>query len=246
MSGAMASLDEFTLEAPVCYWNVDRDQRLSLRSLFQLLQEAAIKHADCFDSGTRAKAARGESWVLHRMAAAVHRYPRYGETVRIVTWSSGIRAFKGYRDFRAYCGAELTVSASTIWLYLNLESKALSRVPKEVADRFPSRPEEVFCPGLDRLALEPPRMGGPGFDVTLRYSDIDGNGHVNNTAYWDCLQTALLRTEKPRRPSRLLVQFLREIAPEADKVSVFLESRGGEVAFALAGPSGLCAHGTVA
>jgi acyl-ACP thioesterase len=241
----MAFPEEFTLEATVSYGNVDRDQRLSLRGLFQLLQEAAIKHADCFDSGTRAKATRGESWVLHRLAAEVHRYPRYEEAIRVVTWSSGIRAFKGYRDFRVYCGSDLAASASTVWLYVNLETKALSRVPREVAGRFPSRPEGVFCPELEKIALEPARMDGMGLDVTLRYSDIDGNGHVNNTTYWDCLQTALVRAEKPQRPSRLRVEFLREIAPEAEKVSVFLEPRGGETAFALAGPSGLCARGIV-
>jgi len=64
----------------VAYGDVDRDNLLGLPAVFKFLQEAAIKHADQFDAGTRAMTTRGESWVLNRMAAAIHRYPRYEET----------------------------------------------------------------------------------------------------------------------------------------------------------------------
>src|ERR1035438_797909 len=106
---------EFVLDGSVSYWNVDRENLLSLRSLIAFLQEAAIKHADQCGAGARAKESRGESWVLQRMAVSVHRYPRYEEALRVATWSSGVRAYKGYRDFRVFCGDELTVLASSVW-----------------------------------------------------------------------------------------------------------------------------------
>src|SRR5271169_1157348 len=134
MDASMENISpEFVLDGSVSYWNVDRDNVLSLRSLFAFLQEAAIRHADQCGAGTRAKAARGESWVLHRMAVSVHRYPSFGEALRVTTWSSGIRAFKGYRDFRVKCGGELIASASSVWLYFNLAAKAICRVPRGVA-----------------------------------------------------------------------------------------------------------------
>jgi acyl-ACP thioesterase len=186
MDDSMSSIPtEYILEGSVSYWNVDRDNLLSLRSLFAFLQEAAIRHADQADAGARAKAARGESWVLNRMAVSVRRYPRYEEALRVVTWSSGIRTFKGYRDFRAYCGDELVVSASSVWLYFNLVSKAICRVPREVAERFPSNPGGVFRPDLEKLSLDPPMADSIAREVSVRYSDFDGNGHVNNTAYFD-------------------------------------------------------------
>jgi acyl-ACP thioesterase len=238
--------EEFSLTTAVPYWNVDREQMLLLRGVFELLQEAAIKHADQFDAGTRAMAIRGESWVLNRMAVAIHRYPRYGEPLRVVTWSTGIRIFKGYRDFRVYCGDELVVSASTLWLYVNLKTKSLCRVPQEITATFPSRPDAVFHPDLDKLELTPPAAATAGHDVSVRYSDVDGNGHVNNTAYFDYLQTALARGGFPPRPRRLEIQFLKEIPPDTDKVSVRLEPRDSAVAFGLAGPAGLFAQGVAA
>lgn len=236
---------EFVLNGPVSYWSVDRDQVLLLRSFFEFLQEAAIKHADQAGSGSRSKELRGETWVLYRIAAEVLRYPRYEESLRVVTWSSGVRAFKGFRDFRVYCGDELIASASSLWLYLSVATKALCRVPREVADRFPSKPGEVHCPDLEKLALPSPAAEAPRAEVTLRYSDVDGNGHLNNTAYLDCLQTALSRGGLSARPRNVKVQFIKEVFPEAASVGVSLESRSGETCFGIWGPDGLSAQGTV-
>ena len=236
----------FILTAAVPFANVDREQVLLLRGVFELLQEAAIKHADEFAAGTRAMATRGETWVLNRMAAEIARYPRYEEPLRVVTWSSGIRGFRGYRDFRAYAGDALVVSASSLWLYVNLGTKSLCRVPREIADAFPSRSDPVFCPGLEKLVWTPPAPEAAGAEISVRYSDVDGNGHVNNTAYFDYLQTALARGGFAPRPRRLEIQFLKEIPPEADRVHVRLAPREAGIDFALAGPGGLCAQGRVA
>jgi acyl-ACP thioesterase len=244
MSGSLESVsEEFVLDGLVSYWNVDRDDLLSLRSLFVFLQEAAIRHADQCGAGARAKATRGESWVLHRMAVSVKRYPRYEESLRVATWSSGVRAFKGYRDFRVHCGSELIVSASSVWLYINLAARAICRVPREVADGFPTRKDAVFCPDLEKVRLEPPSGESMARDVSVRYSDFDGNGHVNNTAYFDYLQTALASGGMPPRPSLLQIQFDREISPAVEQVKVSLERRGPTVAFGLANAAGLFAHG---
>jgi acyl-ACP thioesterase len=238
---------ELTLNTTVAYWDVDRDNLLGLPAVFKFLQEAAIKHADQFDAGTRAMEKRGESWVLNRIAAAIYRYPRYEEPVRILTWSGGIRTFKGYRDFRVYCGDELVLSASSLWLYVNLRTKALIRVPDEVARTFPSRPGEEFRPELERMRLVPPADGpAPACRVSVRYSDFDGNGHVNNTTYFDILQTALSRSGLSPRPQTVEAQFLKEITPEAELVDVHLERRDQTVAFAIGTPDGLFAQGQVA
>src|ERR1017187_8344050 len=238
--------EEFILDGSGSYWNVDRENLLSLRSLFAFLQEAAIRHADRCGAGAHAKETRGESWVLHRMAVSVHRYPSYEEALRGTTWSSGIRAFKGYRDFRAHCGTELIVSASSVWLYVNVAAKAICRVPRELADGFPTHPGGVSCPDLEKLRLEPPAAGSIVRAISVRYSDFDGNDHVNNTAYFDYLQTALAAGGFFPRPPTLQIQFLKEIPPAVEQVTVSLERRGEGVAFSLGAAAGLFAHGLAA
>ncbi len=238
--------ETLSLEVTVSYWDVDRDERLRLPSLFKFLQEAAIRHADQFDAGARGMAARGESWVLNRLAAAIHRYPRYEDLLRVETWSSGVRAFKGYRDFRVHCRDELVLSASSLWLYVDLRSRSLARVPATVAAAFPTHGGEIFRPDLDSLRIAPLPAGlQPAREITVRHSDIDGNGHVNNTAYLDYLQTALAGAGFPTRPENLEIQFMKEIPPDSVAVGVCLEARADGLAFGLGRPEAPFALGRV-
>ncbi|HUJ43656.1 MAG TPA: acyl-ACP thioesterase domain-containing protein [Opitutaceae bacterium] len=238
--------ETLTLDVTVSYWDVDRDQQVLLAAVFKFLQEAAIKHADQLEAGARAMVTRGESWVLNRLAAQISRYPHYEERLRVETWSTGIRTFRGYRDFRVLCGEELVVSASSLWLYVNARTKSLVRVPGQIAAAFPSGPGAVFRPDLDQLKLIPPDpASATRWPVSVRYSDLDGNGHVNNTAYFDYLQTALIRSRFPPRPAKVEIQFLKEIPPEVDAVEVQLAARGSAIAFGITGPGILFAQGQV-
>lgn len=235
----------FTLESVVSYWDVDRDQVMTLGGVFKLLQEGAIKHADLYGLGAKAMIAHGESWVLNRLAAHIIRYPRYEESVRLETWSAGVRGFRGYRDLRLYCGDELVVSASTLWLYINLQTKSLARVPPALADRFPVGQGETYRADLDKLRLASPPADAVATEVTLRYSDFDGNGHLNNTAYLDCLQTALSRQALPARPGTIEMQFLKEVAPSVATVGVAVAAMEGGATFGIRSAGDLHAQGVV-
>jgi len=238
---------EYTLDTTVAFADVDRDQVLLLPRLLKLLQEAAIKHADLFDVGTRAFAERGTSWVLNRMAVAIERYPRYEEPVKIVTWSTGVHGFKGFREFRVVCGQDPIVAASSLWLWVDLRARMLTRVPADVAAAFPiGTGAPPFHPDIEMLRPAPPSAAAPAVEISLRHSDIDANGHVNNTAFFDFLQTALVRRGFPVRPRTVEIQFLKEIPASAERVTVQLEPRHGPVAFALNCAEVRCALGTVA
>jgi acyl-ACP thioesterase len=216
--------EKWILETSVAFGDVDRDNVLTLQGVFQLLQEAAIAHANQYDTGTGAMETRGESWVLNRMAVEVARYPHYGEALRLETWSSGIRGFKGYRDFRVFDSTGRGVIAgSSLWIYVNVRTKAIIRVPREVADKFPVGTEGVFCPDLESLDLAAPDPAtARACTITLRYSDIDANLHVNNTAYLDLLQSALAATGASARPQSVRIKYARGIPAETAAVEVRL------------------------
>ncbi len=207
--------------ATLDYGMVDREERLLLSGLFTLLQEAAIRHANQYDTGNRLLTDRGESWVLNRIAVGIQNYPTYEDTVRVETWSRGITGFRGYREYRVYRGDTLLASASSLWIYVNLRTKTPLRVPEAVITRFPQIPGEAFEPGLDRLPLTAPAGEGLRTSaVSLRYGDVDPNLHVNNVAYVDFIQSALAAAGHAPRPRELQLKFIREIPPELAAVEV--------------------------
>ena len=219
----------FSLPTQVSYRDVDRTEVLSLPGVFRLLQEAAIRHANVFETGTRGMLTRGETWVLNRMAVNVARYPRFEEALRIETWSSGIKGFKGYRDFRVYDADERCVIAgSSLWLYVSVKTKGIVRVPRELATRFPMHATEVFCPELEVLEFGMTPAGAPVWEIALRYSDVDVNEHVNNTAYLELVQTALARAGLSPRPAEVRFKYAKAIPAEVDAVNVRIEVKTGE------------------
>lgn len=235
----------FTLESVVSYWDVDREQRMTLGGVFKLLQEAAIKHADVYGLGAKAMVAHGESWVLNRVAVAIMRYPVYEEQLKVATWSAGIRGFRGYRELRVYRGDELVITASTLWLYINLATKTLARVPEPLAVRFPVGRAEQFRPDLEKRKFAPLAREAPACPVTLRYADFDGNAHLNNTAYLDCLQTALATLGQPPRPREVEMQFMKEVPPTVGSITVAVEARPGGAGFAISSGPDVHAQGSV-
>lgn len=224
--------EKFILTEKVSYRDVDRAEVLLLPGVFRFLQEAAILHANQFNTGTHAMQFRGETWVLNRMAVAIHRYARFEEMLRIETWSSGIKTFKGYRDFRVFDARDqLVIEGSSLWLYLNVKSKSIVRVPQDVAAGFPSHAGTVFCPELETLDLAAPdATAASEHAITLRYADVDVNEHVNNTAYLDLVQTALARAGLSPHPTNLRIKYAKAIPAGTDTVNVRIEVRRNQPA----------------
>jgi acyl-CoA thioesterase FadM len=239
---------EHILTTVIPFADVDRHQVMLLPQLFKLLQEAAIQHAELFGVGARDIHERGTSWVLNRLAVELSRYPRRDETVRVTTWSTGVTGFKGYREFRVHCGDELLLSASSLWLWIDLRMRSLTRVPENIAQNFPiGSGSPPYRPDIDHLHRTPPAKSIPALSLDLRYSDQDANGHVNHTAYFDLLQTALLRQGLSPQPRRLEIQFQREIPSDATTVDVRLEKRAQDTtAFSLTSSTTSFAQGLVA
>lgn len=226
---------KLTLNATVPYSDVDRTEVLLLKGVFKYLQEAAIAHANLFDTGTAAIATRGETWVLNRIAVGIHRYPRYDEKLRIETWSRGIKGFKGYREFRVFDAAnELLFTGSSLWLYVSVRTKTIVRVPTELAATFPQHDDGVFCPELESLDFAAPNgAASKVVPIAIRFSDIDVNDHVNNAAYPDLLQAALARAGLAPRPRRVSIKHAKAVPAETETVNVRLEPRGDGAGFSI-------------
>lgn len=235
---------KYSYVTTVPYGDVDRRERMLLGRVFKLLQDAAIAHANQFGTGTQAVAERAETWMLSRIAAEIVRYPRADESLRVETWSTGIKSFKGFRDFRVYDaqGARV-ISASSLWLYVSLAAKAITRVPPDIVERFPVGTDAAWQPDLERTAPDLPAADATVVPVTLRYGDFDVNEHVNNAAYFDLLQTALARLGPAPHPRQVQLKYARAIPSTAERAEVRLSHAGAAVRFAIECEGVVCAQG---
>ena len=225
------------------YYQVDQHHSIRLSSLFQLFKEAAIHHANQGHIGTSIMEDKGESWILNRVALKLERYPKLDETLTIRTWATRLTQFKGFREFRIMAGDQTIGQVSTLWLYINIQKKSFSKIPFEIEQAFPVRPDEIYFKHLDRLRLPKPGDGSTKTSISLRYTDIDGNHHVNNAAYMDMIQTALYHQNLDTRPHLLEIQFAREISPDTSMVNILLETGEDKTVFGVGSNDVVAAFG---
>ena len=155
------------------------------------LQEAASLNAEAlaFSKSNFESAGENISWVLTRLKVRMSRYPKWGETVSILTFPRGGRRIVAWRDFvlTDADGKELG-RATSEWMLIDLASRKVVAIPEAVfaaanTVRKPVLGDEPF----PKLRWECSVTSPDALVFRARRGDIDLNGHVNNVHYVEWL-----------------------------------------------------------
>lgn len=203
-------------ETTVTSFEVDMFDRMKLSALMKRHQEIGEMHLNEF--GTTSETMRRDqnlSFIFTKVNVLVHRLPKSGENVVIRTWCS---ALKGVRFTRNYVvldqsGRILTESKAEVTV-LDLVTRKIVR-PTEINgfsdflynDQLENNAE---YPSKIKMSLE----NSMRHTRAVRFSDIDYNGHVNNTVYadmaLDCLSPETLKSEI----KGFEINFVNEVLPD--------------------------------
>jgi acyl-CoA thioester hydrolase len=160
-------------------------------SLVRRLQETAVEASTEAGFPPEWYVGAGTTWLVRRSTIAFGEPIRAGETLEVRTWVDDFRRVRSIRRYevRRADGA-LVAGATTDWVYLELATGRLLRVPEAMIAGFvPEGP----VPSLPR---EPIALGAPS-EAAVRTSrrvepaDLDALGHVNNAVYVDYVEAAV-------------------------------------------------------
>ena len=148
------------------------------------LQSAATAHAGQLGAGTQATLDRGVLWIVARMAVEIRRMPGCDEDVLLRTWPGPARhtLFPRYYEMLSP-GGDTLLQASSIWLLMDAKDRRM----------VSARDAGIQVEGLVRGGELPlptrigrfPSLPAERSERTVRYSETDVNGHLNNTRYLD-------------------------------------------------------------
>lgn len=216
---------------------------MRLPSLLRFFQETAVRHADKRGFGGSDMARKGWGWVLYKMEAEIHRYPRFGEAVEAVTRLGGWKGMKAYRHFELRGKGECLATGISVWFLIDAASRRPRHLSEELFESVRSEPG--FPPPLPAREWKPHRKFVPQKEsiITCRWSDIDTNGHVNNAAYADFVETALAHNGGSPRPAVFRIQYNHEISNDAERVTVTLAPFRDGWSFCVSEDGQVCAVG---
>ena len=192
---------------------VDCFGNLKLSTLLYFAQEVAGNHFDRIAMTYDQLASRGMFWAIIRQRVSITRLPKSGETIRVETWPMPNTRVAFPRHVAAYdeSGNELFRCIS-LWVLMDLESRSMILPGKS----------GIALPGTTQGNELPPPASLPAKQLlnhrnrTVCFTDLDRNGHMNNTRYLDWIADLL--------PS----QFHRDHSPREFTVCYLSEAREGQ------------------
>jgi len=167
---------------------VDRYGRLKPSMILFIAQEIAGRHCVQLQVDYSVLESKRMFWAVTRHKVQISRLPVRGETIRIETWPMPTTRVAYPRSMVAYdeAGKELFRSIS-LWVLMDLDSRNMILPGKSGIDVAGTlRGNELASPlGLVAKPLD------NSLDRTVRYTDLDRNGHMNNTRYLDWIDDLL-------------------------------------------------------
>ncbi len=163
-----------------------KDAKLTERSILKFLENIGAYHSDMVGYGALDIPETGISWILLEWKVQILRYPKYGESIWVKTWSRGVATpFTTYRDYEIYAETgEKLVIASAKWTAINVFEKRVAKLTAEMLDCYESEEAHVFDE-KDILRQKEPLSYESEKSFTACRHQIDLNGHVHNLCYLD-------------------------------------------------------------
>jgi medium-chain acyl-[acyl-carrier-protein] hydrolase len=230
----------------VQYDDVDTDFRMKLPVLFQRLQRAALHHSETVGLNNEKMVTDGAVWILNRMRVNIVRMPVYRETLTVRTWHKGSVGFRAGRDFLLFCGTQPVAAATSQWLFFDLNKKRIAKIPKSVSEPYTAEQEDVL--GRDAIDFAVDKTFDPRetMAITTREGDLDPNGHVNNAAYLDYLDTLIKRSRMAAGiVTQVGIHYFKEIGRDVHDIQAGLTRHEDTALFRFCDPSAVYAAGFV-
>jgi acyl-ACP thioesterase len=126
-------------------------------------------------------------------------------------------------------GDETLVSVTTLWLFIDLVKKKPRRIPPDWPLIYTIEKDDAIDYHLDGWKPASNGFEEKAVAITLRSSDFDPHGHVNNTVYFDFIETLLAASLNGAVTLEgLRIEFRREIARHVDTITAgFTSSLNG-------------------
>lgn len=177
---------KFTQHYTVKWHDTDANRCVRPTQLLMYMQETANVQLEA--AGVSLDALRDEkglAFLLSSISVRIYAPLYTRDEIDVQTWVGEGHGFAYTRGFCVLRDGEVVAEASSIWALMNLREKRLMRAGEAPYD---IEPEEMPVLDLPRRLRMPHTedMETVG-ERRIVYSDIDYNGHMNNTRYPDML-----------------------------------------------------------
>lgn len=200
---------EYKLPVKVASYDVGANDVMRLSAVLRYQQEAGEQHLVDAGLGWQALMQTGMVFVTSRWHTLIRRLPAMEEQVTLATWHryrKGPRFIRGYQ-WRDAEGNVLIEGVMQFALVSVTEHRLLRGDELAGAALLPDNGTPIHCSDPARFPVSGVEPVG---EYRVRWSDIDRNGHMNNTHYADLMLDGLSAERLAGQPAEVDLHFAGE------------------------------------
>ncbi|MBP2099381.1 acyl-ACP thioesterase domain-containing protein [Enterococcus rivorum] len=178
----------YTTSYEIAYYDCDINGTMTMPSMLAVVIRASEEQSDGLDRGAAFVSSFGLGWVITNYEIHIKRLPKVGEKVDITTEAIAYNKYFCYRHFWIHDqeGNECVLIKSTFVL-IDKKNRKMSSVLPEIIEPYASEKITKIYRGekIEKVG------SGTFLPYRVRFFDIDGNQHVNNSIYFNWLLDVL-------------------------------------------------------
>ncbi len=196
----------------------DLEGKLSVAGVFSLFMDIATQHAEHLGVGAKDMLSRGLFWLTVKTKVRILRRPGMMETVTLTTCPLVPERMRAIREYAMEQNGELLAQGKTEWAVLDTTTGRLHPMKGIFAPVLTLSDEPAFPAAFSRM--DPDFSGCETLGTwTVRATDIDLGGHMNNVAYLRALLSLLPSGELKAFPEGNVELFFRNSCFEGDELT---------------------------
>ena len=208
----------------------DKNGILKVGAMLRYMQEAA---ANCMRADGKSYdelAGAGYAFVISKINLSIYSDVYSRDEIEVETWTQPSSRYSYPRYYRITRGGQIVAEASSVWALVDTGRGRLVRSGEIELDYRTDEPLELDLRA--RIDIPEQSMSLVG-EREVRYTDVDRNGHMNNTVYADMICDYVFRSDREandrERVRSMEISFISE-APFGDTLKVYL-CRDGDTCY---------------
>lgn len=169
---------------------VDMTRRMRMSELFRLLEEVSVAHTEGLGCTRAETLDKGLLWVITRQLIEIEEMPVYDDEITIRGWQGDMMHVFFPRFYEVEKKGRVIIRGQALWALIDEATREII-MPEDYGIFLPGRPDsdDMMLP-----AIVIPKTAGEPASVTklvTGFSQMDINGHMNNTSYFNMIDDAI-------------------------------------------------------
>ena len=165
--------------------DIDKNAYITNKAILRFFENTATYHSDSIGGGIKAVEETGLTWIVLDWRIKVLQRPKYGEKLKVRTWSRGIQKFFAFRDYELINDKnEILAIGTSKWVLMDINKNRMVLLNDELMKMYDSEDRPVF-EDEELPKIEMPQEFSSEINYTVMRKDIDFNKHMHNLYHFD-------------------------------------------------------------